>query len=61
MSLYEWKKNELLHVFAIRILAFSMRFGEFTAIVLSRMKPGQALTRESMEIGQGYLHQDRNP
>lgn len=28
-----------IQVFAIRILAFSRRFGQFTPMVLSRMKP----------------------
>lgn len=41
-------KGRRSQVFAIKILAFSIRLGEFTAMDLSKMKPSQ---RSEIAIG----------
>jgi hypothetical protein len=45
-----------IQVFAMRILTFSSRFSEFTAIVLSRMKPEKKI----MEKGDLQRKKDTN-
>ena len=41
-----------LHVFAMRILAFSSRFGQLVPIVLSRMKPTLDFRERKMSCGE---------
>ena len=44
-----------LQVFAMRILTFSSRFGEFTAIVLSRMKPKEKKSRKNAILQRKWI------
>ena len=41
-----------LHVFAMRILAFSSRFGQLVPIVLSRIKPTFDFNERKMSCGE---------
>jgi hypothetical protein len=49
-------KRKTVHVLAMRILAFSNLFGQFTPIVLSRMKPGTyAATYEKNNVSKEWV------
>jgi hypothetical protein len=52
----------MLHVFPIRILAFSGRFGEFVVFALSKMKPKTEIKTGILKINEihTYLHRGKN-